>query len=102
VNTKTSLAQSADLLEKTPYENNWICIIDADHLDSELPELKIGNAAVAFYREDLERFRTMARKMTRTGPESGENHEGETMYAGELQDFGDRDFAEIVSAFFER
>lgn len=102
VNTKTSLAQSADVLEKTPYENNWICIIDADHLDSELPELKIGNAAVAFYREDLERFRTMARKMTRTGPESGENHEGETMYAGELQDFGDRDFAEIVSAFFER
>jgi CheY-like chemotaxis protein len=101
VNTKTSFTHSTDALERTPYENNWICIIDADQLDAELPELKIGNAAVAFYRDDLERFRTMARRMTRvvTG---GEENKGDEMYAGELQDFSDRDFTEIVSAFFER
>ncbi len=102
VNAKSSFAQSADALEKTPYENNWICIIDADQLDAELPALKIGNAAVAFYREDLERFRSMVRKMTRTTGGGKEEDRGEEMYAGELQDFSDRDFTEIVAAFFER
>jgi CheY-like chemotaxis protein/glycine cleavage system H lipoate-binding protein len=102
VNTKAALAHSTDMLEKTPYEDNWICILDADQLDAELPQLKIGNAAVAFYREELERFRTMARKMTRKPQEGEEKAEGEELYAGELESLNDRDFAEIVAAFFER
>lgn len=102
VNIKTSFSHSTDALDRTPYENNWICIIDADQLDAELPELKIGNAAVAFYRDELERFRTMARKMTRTVAGGSEGNQADEMYAGELQDFSDRDFTEIVSAFFER
>jgi hypothetical protein len=102
VNTKTAFAHSADALEKTPYENNWICIIDTDQLDAELPELKIGNSAVAFYREDLERFRSMARKMTRTTSDADEGRRGDELYAGELEDFSDRDYQEVVSAFFER
>ncbi len=67
VNMNTSLPGSGEALEKTPYENNWICIIDADKLDAELPDLKIGNAAVAFYQEELDRFRTLSKKLTRTG-----------------------------------
>jgi CheY-like chemotaxis protein len=102
VNVKSTFANSADALEKTPYENNWICIIDTDQLDAELPELKIGNSAVAFYREDLERFRSMARKMTRTTSDADEGRRGDELYAGELEDFSDRDYQEVVSAFFER
>jgi len=102
VNANTTFAHSTEALDKTPYENNWICIIDADQLDTELPELKIGNSAVAFYREELERFRTMARKMTRKTAASDEESRGDEMYAGELQDFSDRDYQEIVSEFFER
>jgi CheY-like chemotaxis protein/glycine cleavage system H lipoate-binding protein len=101
VNVKTAFATSPEALEKTPYENNWICIIDTDQLDGELPGLKIGNSAVAFYREELERFRTLTRKMARTtaAPEEGGT---DTLYTGELADFNDRDYQEIVSAFFER
>jgi glycine cleavage system H lipoate-binding protein len=102
VNTQTAFAHSTDPLEKTPYENNWICIIDADQLDAELPELKIGNSAVSFYREELGRFRTMAQKMTRTTPDGGDGDRPEELYAGELQDFNERDYLDIVSAFFER
>jgi CheY-like chemotaxis protein/glycine cleavage system H lipoate-binding protein len=102
VNTNTSLSRSTEALDKTPYENNWVCVIDADQLDAELPQLKIGNSAVAFYGDELNRFRTMARKMTRTTTEGSEEHQGDVMYAGELQDFNDRDYEEIVSAFFER
>ena len=91
-----------EALEKTPYEKNWVCVIDADNLDVELPQLKIGKSAVAFFEDDIDRFRTMARKMTRTTTEGSEEHQGDVMYAGELQDFNDRDYEEIVSAFFER
>jgi hypothetical protein len=44
----------------------------------------------------------MARKMTRSPKEGEEKAEGNEMYAGELGSLNDRDFAEIVAAFFER
>jgi CheY-like chemotaxis protein/glycine cleavage system H lipoate-binding protein len=102
VNMNSTLARSPGALETTPYESNWICIIDADLLDTELPDLRIGNGAVAFYREELDRFRTMARAMKRTGEGGGEDVAGDGMYAGELQDFNDRDYRDIAEAFFER
>ena len=102
VNVNSRIATSAEALDKTPYENNWICVIDADKLDAELQDLKIGNAAVAFYQEELERFRTLTKKMTRTVPEGSDMAGTEEMYAGELQDFVDRDFEETVAAFFNR
>ena len=102
VNVNSKLSGSAEALDKTPYENNWICIIDADKLDAELPDLKIGNAAVAFYQEELERFRTLSKKLTRTVPEGSDLAGADEMYAGELQDFVDRDYEETVSAFFGR
>jgi hypothetical protein len=102
VNVNSRLSGSAEALDKTPYENNWVCIIDADKLDAELPDLKIGNAAVAFYQDELERFRTLTRKLTRTVPEGSDLAGADEMYAGELQDFVDRDYEETVSAFFGR
>ena len=102
VNVNTILSRSPSMLDKTPYGNNWVCVLDTDNLDAELPALKIGKSAVAFYMEELERFRTMARKMTRTAAEGTESELGETMYTGELQDFNDRDYEEIVHAFFDK
>jgi len=67
-----------------------------------LPDLKIGNAAVAFYQEELERFRGLTKKLTRTVPEGSDLATADEMYAGELQDFVDRDYEETVSAFFNR
>jgi CheY-like chemotaxis protein len=102
VNVNNRLSGSPEPLEKTPYENNWVCVIDADKLDAELLDLKIGNAAVAFYQEELERFRSLTRKMTRTLPEGSELAAADEIYAGELQDFVDRDYEEMKTAFFEK
>jgi CheY-like chemotaxis protein/glycine cleavage system H lipoate-binding protein len=101
VNINTTLARSGEALEKTPYEHNWVCIIDADQLDTELPDLKIGNAAVTFYREELDRFRNAAKTMSRVTTDN-DDARGEELYTGELQDFNDRDYQEIVTIFFER
>ena len=100
VNTNTVLARAPEALDRTPYESHWICIIDTDQLDTELPGLKIGNAALTFYREELEKFRALARKMSRVT--TGGENQGDELYTGELQDFNDRDYQEIVTAFFER
>jgi CheY-like chemotaxis protein/glycine cleavage system H lipoate-binding protein len=51
-----ALSESTELLEITAYHRSWICEIDADSLDSELPALKIGKSAVALYQKDIDRF----------------------------------------------
>jgi glycine cleavage system H lipoate-binding protein len=102
VNVNSRVAASAAALDKTPYEDNWICIIDADRLDAELPDLKIGNAAVTYYQDELERFRALTKKFTRTAPEGSDLAATDEVYAGELQDLVDRDYEDIVSALFAR
>ena len=49
-----SLGENLDSLDVTPYEKNWICVVDADNLDTELQDMKIGNAAVKFYQEKID------------------------------------------------
>ena len=48
------LLEDLERLDITPYERNWICTLDADNLDTELSDMKIGNAAVAFYEEQID------------------------------------------------
>ena len=40
-------------LDHSPYDKNWICIIDADNLDKELNDLYIGKGAVDFFQEEI-------------------------------------------------
>ena len=96
------LGKHLDALEHTAYGENWICVIDADKLDAEIKELKIGNAAVAFYQEELDRFKTMTKSMSRRTPDGGTTPVGEEMYSGEMQDLDDRDHEALVGAFFRR
>ncbi len=41
---------------------NWICMIETDDLDAELPELKIGKSAVAFVQDEIDRFTQFQRE----------------------------------------
>ncbi|MHB8838507.1 MAG: glycine cleavage system protein H, partial [Gemmatimonadaceae bacterium] len=53
--TNTMLAEDTEALEMSPYAKNWVCVIDADRLDVEIPQLKIGKAAVAMFEEDIDK-----------------------------------------------
>jgi CheY-like chemotaxis protein len=57
------LRQDCAKLEETSYGNNWICVIEGDGLDAEMPELKIGKTAVALFQEDLDRFQAYVQKV---------------------------------------
>jgi CheY-like chemotaxis protein/glycine cleavage system H lipoate-binding protein len=50
------LLKDLDELDVTTYGKNWVCAIDADELDVELGELRIGQAVVSLYQKDIEQL----------------------------------------------
>ena len=56
------LAGGAYAAEDRSYGGNWICVIEGEDLDSELPGLKIGKSAVAFFQEEIDRAQAFLKK----------------------------------------
>jgi CheY-like chemotaxis protein len=102
IDVNAPLAQNPAALEASAYGENWICIIDPEKLDSELPDLKIGNTAVSYYQEEIERFRKVSQTMHRRGQPGEPEQTGPEMYQGELQDLEENDYQTVVSGFFRR
>ena len=92
--------QEIDSLNITSYDQNWICEIDADELDSELPKLKIGKSAVSFFQEDIQRLKEMKRKL-KTGKETEYGPDG-IIYSGEMEKLDDISWKRFSEAFFEK
>lgn len=95
-----ALSEDCSVLELTPYQKNWVCVIDADNLDLELPGLKIGKAAVSFFQEDLERFRALMKSLVKAGSPGAADGDG--LYLGELERLDDAGWDRIVAEFFKR
>jgi CheY-like chemotaxis protein len=89
-----------DSLEISPYDKNYVCEIDADELDSELPILKIGKAAVAFYQEDIERLQALKKKI-QVGKESGLEQEG-VIFSGEMEKLDEVSWQRYIETFFQK
>lgn len=90
-----NLKDNIESLEISPYENNWICSIDADHLDNEIANLKIGNSAVALYQEDIEKYMDEISKV-----KTDKDDKKDSIFKGEIAELNDFDFDKIVSKFF--
>ncbi len=89
-----------DSLNISPYDINWVCEIDADELDSEIPGLKIGKSAVSFYQDDIERLQALKKK-TKTGKEAELEPEG-IIFAGEMEKLDDINWKRFAEEFFEK
>ncbi|HEY6437738.1 MAG TPA: response regulator [Ignavibacteriaceae bacterium] len=89
-----------DSLNISPYDINWVCEIDADELDSEIPGLKIGKSAVSFYQDDIERLQALKKK-TKTGKEAELEPEG-IIFAGEMEKLDDISWKRFTEEFFEK
>ncbi len=85
-------------LEITPYENNWICRIDAEELDNEISTLKIGKAAVTFYETDIERLQVLKKKI-KTGKDADDN---DRLFIGEMENLDDVSWNRYIEEFFEK
>jgi len=95
----TILKNEIEALSVTPYDSNWVCVIDADNIDNELKELKIGNAAVSFYQNDIEQFRT-ALKGAKKVDKPKVIVTGEEISIGELENLEQSDWDRLVQEFF--
>ena len=100
VKTNALLSDDCEALEMTPYQRNWVCVIDADNLDVELPTLKIGKSAVTMFQDDIDRFRSVMKEMSRDLPEGAQLEDA--LYRGELEQLDDAQSERVVKEFFRR
>ncbi len=92
------LPEDYDVLKITPYEKNWICAIDADNLDTELSELKIGKTAVTMYEEDIEKCEKLLKKLVK----EREKDPHQRLSYGEMEKLDDFGWDTIKEEFFLR
>ena len=100
VKNNALLAEDCEALEMTPYQKNWVCVIEADNLDVEVPKLRIGKAAVALFRDDIDRFRSVMKDMSKDAPEGVSIDDA--LYRGELEHLDDAQSERIAREFFAR
>lgn len=62
VKVNTDLVRDNDRLDNLSYARSWVCVVEGENLDTELPQLKIGKSAVALFQEDIDRFRAFLQK----------------------------------------
>lgn len=67
------LRERPELIKLKPYELGWICTMDPTDLTGDLRELRIGADAVAWYREEINRYGEMIRAALRAREGEGKS-----------------------------
>lgn len=93
------LADNIDALDYSTYQKNWIGVIDADKLDSELSLLKIGKNAVNFYQDEIEKYTKRIKDFI---TKDGGKKESFEIYWGQLENLEEKDWYIITGEFFQR
>ena len=93
------LADDLDTLDFSTYDKNWICIIDADKLESELTQLKIGNNAVSFYQDEIDRYLKQIKELMYKDDKKKESSE---ILWGRLESLEEKDWYIITGEFFKK
>jgi len=97
VKINEDLGEDCAMLEEMPYGKNWICIIDGNDLDAELPLLKIGKSAVALFQEDIDQFQASVQKAN-----GREVSDPASLYIGAIEKMDDARWESTVKEFFGR
>jgi len=95
VNINEDLSRDCSKLEEMSYGDNWICIIEGNDLDAELPQLKIGKSAVAFFQEDIDRFQAFVQEAN-----NREDSDPAPLFIGAIEKMDDARWETTVKKFF--
>jgi CheY-like chemotaxis protein len=93
------LNTNLESLEISPYEENWVCQFVTEDLDSEIPRLKIGKAAVSFFQNDIEHLQALKKKIKIGSEEDKDNGH---LYIGEMEKLDDIGWKRYSEEFFEK
>ena len=91
-----ALSEEREGLDVTSYHNHWVCVIDGERLDVEIPTLRIGKSAVALYQEDIERFIAFAKTNAPGGVSD------EAFCIGAMERLDDARWEQAAKEFFGR
>lgn len=93
------LMEDLEALDITPYEKNWICTLDADNLDTELPDMKIGNAAVTYYQEQIDEAQAIIKSKLIVKNKMKEDDAANVLQFGVLNQLTDLEKDEFADKF---
>jgi CheY-like chemotaxis protein len=80
------LLDNPGLIKLKPYELGWICRIEPTKLAEDLKDMKVGEDAVSWYRDEVDRYTEMKEKIAREkGDAEAEPDAGEDT-ANDVQD----------------
>lgn len=63
------LEHRPEMVNLRPYETGWVCWIEPDDLPAELPSLRIGANATAWYEQEIERYESLRKNGGATAAE---------------------------------
>ena len=93
------LGENLEALDVTPYEKNWVCVVDADNLDTELQDMKIGNAAVGFYQDKIDKAQEYLKDKLLAKDKIKEEESNNVLHYGVVGKLDDFEIDEFVEKF---
>ncbi len=95
-----NIASHPEALDSTPYDQNWICQMDATALDDELSKLHIGQSAVNYFNDEINKLSLYIKdNVSSTMDENAIPADGK-VHIGELAALKEKDLNIIVNDFF--
>ena len=98
----SELAKDIELLKSTSYGKNWICTIDADNLDNDLKDMKIGKGAISFFQEEIQDCKTHIKEIWLQKYSDNKLAENNGKIIGAIEKMQDVDIEEVVNKFFNK
>jgi glycine cleavage system H lipoate-binding protein len=95
-----AINKATEELDVTSYHNHWVCTIEGENLDVEMPLLKIGKSAVALFQEDIDRFVAFLRETA--GARVPDGSAEEAFCIGAMERLTDDQWDRAAKEFFGR
>jgi len=95
VKVNEDLGKNCSMLEEVSYGDSWICVIEGNDLDAELPNLKIGKSAVVLFQEDIDRFQASIQKLS-----DRDETDASPLFIGAIGKMDDARWETTVKEFF--
>ena len=91
-----------DDLDISSYGKNWVCTIDADNLDIDLINLKIGKSAISFFQEEIQNCQSHIKELWLKNDHDKEIASTNGKIIGAVEKLDDAELGNIISKFFDK
>lgn len=96
------LSEQLDNLNKLTHDQKWICKIDAKNIHNEIKDLKIGQSAMEFFQDDIEKLREFIKDQFKDQLSEKDLKAEDYSFLSYIQKLDDNGWKKLVSEFFNR